>query len=62
MGMEQMPDFVICGSGEVRKHRPIGATLTGWETVIFQLGVEPESEPEPEPEPSSLFWTAALAP
>lgn len=55
-----MPDFVIRSSGEVREHRVACATLTGWETVIFQLGVEPE--PEPEPEPSSAFSTAAFAP
>lgn len=58
--MEQMTDFVIRSSGEVREHRVACATLTGWETVIFQLGVEPE--PEPEPEPSSAFSTAAFAP
>jgi hypothetical protein len=54
--MQKMPEFVRDECGEEEAVRPtVTANLTGWETVIFQLGVEPE-------EPDSASATAALAP
>ena len=57
--MQGMPEFVREDCREEEPVRPArSANLTGWETVIFQLGVEPE---EPE-EPDSASVTAAFAP
>jgi hypothetical protein len=57
--MQGMPEFVREDGREEEPVRPaVTANLTGWETVIFQLGVEPE---EPE-DPESVSATAAIAP
>jgi len=53
--MQKMPEFVQDGGEEGPVKPAVTANLTGWETVIFQLGVEPE-------EPDSASATAALAP
>jgi hypothetical protein len=54
--MQTMPDFVKDEGEEEPVRRVASTSLTGWETVIFQL-VE-----EPEPGSDSDFSTAAFAP
>jgi len=59
--MQSLPEFVRNDCGQEEPVRPtVTASLTGWETVIFQLA-DPEPEPEPD-EPDSASATAALAP
>jgi hypothetical protein len=51
--MQTLPEFVRESEAEERPVRPAAkASLTGWETVIFQVAEEPESDSA----------TAALAP
>lgn len=49
--MDRLPEFVT-DAGEERQTDTSPPTLTGWETVVFQLDDEPESD----------FSTAAIAP
>ena len=52
--MQRLPEFVSDQESEEPVRRAATASLTGWETVIFQL-----DEPD---EPGSASATAALAP
>ena len=56
--MRTMPDFVRDEGEEEPVRRVASTSLTGWETVIFQV----VPEPEPEPGSDSDFSTAAFAP
>jgi len=50
--MDDLPEFVT-GNEEEEPHGPSSSSsLTGWETVVFQLDDEPESD----------LSTAAIAP
>jgi hypothetical protein len=57
--MQSLPEFVSDQESEEPVRRAAMADLTGWETVIFQVG-DPEEEPEPGSD--STFSTAAFAP
>ena len=55
--MDAFPEFVQEKRDERRTALHAAVALTGWETVRFQLGDEPEPEGS-----SSDFSTAAFAP
>ena len=55
--MNALPEFVIEGEREGRDVRISHVLLTGWESVVFQVG-----DDEPEPGSDSAFSTAILAP
>ena len=52
--MTKWPEFVTDGDEAPRPQAPL-AELTGWETVVFELG-------DAQEDGSSDFSTAALAP
>jgi hypothetical protein len=63
--MQRLPEFVSDQESEVPVRRAASASLTGWETVIFQLAAPADytgPEEEPEPGSESAFSTAAFAP
>jgi hypothetical protein len=58
--MQTMPDFVRDEGEEEPVRRVASTSLTGWETVIFQVVPEPETEPASGSD--SDLSTAAFAP